>query len=338
MLKIHNNYSLKNNTTFGVDIACDYFAEPQSQEDLEYIISHAKKHDWETCVIGEGSNLLFIKNYEGLIIHPLLMGIEKVDESDSEVLVSVGSGENWDSFVAFCVDNNWFGAENLSLIPGSVGASAVQNIGAYGAEAKDIIEYVEYFDRDEMITKIFANLECEFAYRDSIFKHGRKDQYIITKVVFRLRKNGELKLNYGNVREEFLKSPNQDLRALRSTIVSIRESKLPDPKAHGNAGSYFKNPVISQEKFEKLQKIYSSAPNYPAGSSKVKIPAAWLIEQAEWKGVKDKNVGSWPLQPLVIVNYGKATGKEIYDFSEQIRLSIKEKFDIDLEREVTIIG
>ena len=337
MLKIHTNYSLKNNTTFGVDIACSWFSEPENITELKYIIKYAKERSWKSIVIGEGSNLLFTNHYEGLIIHPLIKGIEIVDESDSEILLRVGAGENWDEFVKFCVQNDWFGAENLSMIPGSVGAAAVQNIGAYGVEAKDIIEYVEVVDKKEMKIAVLSNSACEFAYRDSIFKHVRIGRYIITHTVFKLSKNKNLTLNYGNVKEEFLKSPEQNLISLRNTIISIRESKLPDPELYGNAGSYFKNPVIKEEKYQLLKTTNKSIPSYPASPGKVKIPAAWLIDNAGWKGIREEDVGTWPKQALVIVNYGKATGKEIFAFSESIRKSVEEKFGIDLEREVTVI-
>lgn len=338
MLKIQSNYSLKNNTTFGVDIACNWFAEPKNLAEIEFVTHHAKEQAWTTAVIGEGSNLLFIHPFKGLIIHPIIKGIEKVDESDSEVLLRVGAGENWDDFVAYCVNNNWYGTENLSLIPGSVGAAPVQNIGAYGVEARDIIEYVEAFDTAEMKLEVFSNTSCQFAYRDSIFKHAQKDRYIVAHVVFRLKKTGALILHYGNVKEKFLKEEDQNLLGLRKTIISIRESKLPDPEYYGNAGSYFKNPIIDNELFLLLKSKYGVMPAYPSGKGNFKIPAAWLIENAEWKGVREGDVGTWPQQPLVIVNYGNASGEEIFLFSEKIRESVKEKFGVALEHEVTIIS
>ncbi|MCA1747835.1 MAG: UDP-N-acetylmuramate dehydrogenase, partial [Bacteroidales bacterium] len=252
--------------------------------------------------------------------------------------VKAGAGVNWDTFVEHCVQQKWYGTENLSLIPGSVGAAPVQNIGAYGVEAKDIVEYVEVLDTIEMKPAVLSNAACEFGYRDSVFKHGAQDRYIVTGVVFRLTKNGALLLEYGNVKELFLKTPEQDLQGLRDTIIAIRQSKLPDPEVSGNAGSFFKNPVIGNEQFLQLEADYSTVPNYPAGQHKIKVPAAWLIEQAGWKGAREGDVGTWPLQPLVIVNYGSATGKEIFEFSEKIRISVAEKFNIGLEREVTVIG
>jgi UDP-N-acetylmuramate dehydrogenase len=338
MIQIHQQYSLKNNNTFGLDIVSPLFTEPQNTDELVFALNYSGDRSLDRLVIGEGSNLLFTDPFGGLLIRPLMQGIEKVDESASEVLVKAGAGVNWDTFVAHCVQQKWYGTENLSLIPGSVGAAPVQNIGAYGVEAKDIIEYVEVVDTIAMKPAVLSNAECEFGYRDSIFKHGAHDRYIVTGVVFRLKKMGELLLDYGNVKELFLKAPMQDLQGLRDTIIAIRQSKLPDPEVSGNAGSFFKNPVISKEQFLQIEAEYASVPNYPAGPDRVKVPAAWLIEQSGWKGVREEDVGTWPLQPLVIVNYGAATGKEIFIFSEKIRQSIIEKFNIDLEREVTVIG
>lgn len=338
MLKIYDNHSLKDNTTFGVDIATAYYTEPSTAEELVHAINHARERNWKYYITGEGSNLLFIKNYEGLIIHPLIKGVSVLDTSDSEVLVSAGAGENWDHFVAYCVEQHWHGTENLSLIPGSVGAAPVQNIGAYGVEAKDIITSVEVINTRNMQLEMLSNPACEFGYRDSIFKHGDPEKYIVTGVVFSLKKNAAPILEYGNVKEMFNQRETQDLKNLRETIIDIRSSKLPDPVKTGNAGSFFKNPVISADDFEILQSRYAQVPNYPAGKGRVKIPAAWLIESAGWKGKREGDVGTWPQQPLVIVNYGNATGQQIFDFSEKIRLSIQEKFDIALDREVTVIS
>lgn len=337
MLKIHSSYSLRKNTTFGVDIASTYFAQPKNSEQVRYALGKAKEQNWKIQIIGEGSNLLFAGMYEGLVIHPLILGIEIIDESESEILLRCGSGENWDDLVAYCVGKEWFGLENLSLIPGSVGASAVQNIGAYGVEAKDIIEFVEVLDTVSGEKAIINNADCAFGYRDSIFKHGSKQKYIVTHIVFRLRKKGELKLDYGNVEKEFEKQKEHDIHTLRQTIISIRESKLPDPKLFGNAGSFFKNPVISREQFTDLKKDNPDIPGFSSKALHTKVPAAWLIENSGWKGKREGDVGTWPKQPLVIVNYGNASGREIVDFSEKIRLSVKKKFDIVLEHEVTII-
>lgn len=337
MIKVYQNYSLKHNHTFGVDIASKWFAEPSNLTELKESLEHSQSHGWKVYVIGEGSNLLITKEFEGIIIHPLIRGIEVLDESSSEVLVRAGAGENWDDFVAFCVEKNWYGTENLSLIPGSIGAVPVQNIGAYGTEAKEIIEYVEVLNRETGEVEVLSNTACAFGYRDSIFKHGNRNLYIVIAVVFRLGKKGEFMLDYGKVKEEFLKQSSQTLSTLRDTIISIRESKLPDPEKTGNAGSFFKNPVVSRNKFEELARAYDSIPNYPEGDLRVKIPAAWLIQQSGWKGARKGEVGTWPDQPLVIVNYGNAAGEEIFQFSEMIRNSVSDKFGISLEREVTVL-
>jgi len=337
MVHVYENFSLRNNHTFGVDIASRYYSNPSSVEELEQILNHAKSHQWSYSIIGEGSNLLITDPYPGLLIHPQLKGIKLVDESETEVLVQAGAGENWDNFVAYCVRKNWYGTENLSLIPGSVGAAPVQNIGAYGAEVKEIIEFVEVFDTNDSDSRVLSNASCEFAYRDSIFKHGSKNRFIVCSVVFRLKKQGVLQLDYGNVKEEFLKQNSHDLVDLRNTIISIRNRKLPDPEVTGNAGSFFKNPLISRNAYEILSQDHTGVPGYPNGKNLVKIPAAWLIEKAGWKGVREGDVGTWPHQPLVIVNYGKASGTEIFLFSEKIKNAVSEKFGIELEREVTLV-
>lgn len=338
MLKIHENQSLKDNTTFGVDIATAWYTEPSTAEELAFAINHARERNWKYYITGEGSNLLFTDDYEGLVIHPTIKGISVVDESSSEVLVRAGAGENWDQFVAHSVAQNRYGTENLSLIPGSVGAAPVQNIGAYGVEAKDIIAFVEVLNTRNMQQEVLSNAACEFGYRDSIFKHGDPGKYIVTAVLFSLKKHAELVLDYGNVKETFMQRAQQDLKNLRQTIIDIRSSKLPDPLETGNAGSFFKNPVIRSERFEALMARYPQVPHYPAGKGRVKIPAAWLIETAGFKGVREGDVGTWPNQPLVIVNYGRATGKQIFMFSEKIRLKIEEIFAISMEREVTVIN
>lgn len=337
MLKIHESYSLKKNNTFGADIACSWFTEPKSVNELIFALGHASERSWKVMVLGEGSNMLFVDHFHGIVIHPLFKGIDIVDESGSELLVRAGAGENWDHFAGHCVSKGWYGPENLSLIPGTVGAAPIQNIGAYGAEVKDFIEFVEVLDTAEMKPAILSNAACEFGYRDSLFKHGQPGRYIVTHVIFRLRKKSELRLDYGNVREEFARQERQDLQGLRHAIVSIRQGKLPDPGTYGNAGSFFKNPVVSRLNYTELKDKHPGIPHYPAGDNTVKIPAAWLIENAGWKGVRLGSVGTWPAQPLVIVNYGGATGKEIFEFSEKIKANIESRFGIELEREVTII-
>jgi UDP-N-acetylmuramate dehydrogenase len=337
MSDISENYSLKRHNSFGLDINCRYFYETDSLPELISFFKKGLKPDSRFMILGEGSNVLFTDDYDGTIIHPALRGREIVSEDKNNIVVRVSAGENWDSFVQYCVDNNWSGLENLSLIPGSAGSSPVQNIGAYGVEAKDRIYEVNGFFISNGDHKTFTNKECMFDYRNSIFKQDLKNKYIITSVAFRLDKHPRFVLSYGPVEKEFRKKPEQDLNSLRQTIIEIRQSKLPDPSVLGNAGSFFKNPIITNEIFETLKSNFPAIPFYPSGTEHKKIPAAWLIEQSGWKGVREGNVGSFAGQPLVIVNYGNADGKEIYYFAEKIINSVNEKFEIKLEMEVNII-
>lgn len=338
MRQVHTDYSLQSYNTFQIESTAGYFSEPSNPEELSFLAGYADQRDLEILVIGEGSNLLFRKGFGGLVLHPLMDGINIIDESESELLVRVGAAVNWDNFVATCVENEWFGPENLSHIPGSVGSAPVQNVGAYGREAKDVIEYVEVFDMRSGEITILSNQECQFGYRDSIFKHGNANHFVVMYVVFKLQKKAELLLNYGNVKERFEYKETHKLSTLRETIIEIRNEKLPDPSAIGNAGSFFKNPVIDLSQFNNISNDFSQVPHYPSGNDSVKVPAAWLIDQCGWKGKKEGNVGCWPDQPLVIVNYGQATGEEIYQFSEKIAASVFDKFGISLEREVKVIS
>jgi UDP-N-acetylmuramate dehydrogenase len=337
MSEVFEHYSLKNRNTFGLEVTCRDFFEATGVRDLLAFFQKGLGSDARFMIIGEGSNILFTQDYEGTIIHPDLRGTEIVSETDDKILISAQAGENWDDFVKYCVKKNWSGLENLSFIPGTVGSSPVQNIGAYGVEAKDRIHEVEGYFIESGEHRIFPNHECRFAYRNSIFKHELKNRFLITSVTFSLDKHPRFELSYGPVENEFLKKPLQNLSSLRQTIIEIRKSKLPDPSKLGNAGSFFKNPVISNSDFQILQSRFPEIPSYPAGAGLTKIPAAWLIERAGWRGVREGNTGTYPSQPLVIVNYGKATGKEIYGFAGKISASVKEIFGIQLEMEVTVL-
>jgi UDP-N-acetylmuramate dehydrogenase len=337
MSEIFEHYSLKNRNTFGLDVSCRYFFEATNLSDLHSFFKDGSRPLDRLMILGEGSNILFTKDYDGTIIHPALKGIEKLSEDSQNVMVKAMAGENWDDFVKYCVKKNWSGLENLSLIPGSVGSSPIQNIGAYGAEVKDSIFEVEGFFIETGEEKTFPNHECRFAYRNSIFKQELKKRFLITSVTFNLFKIHHFKLGYGQVEKEFLKKPVQDLASLRQTIIEIRESKLPDPSKTGNAGSFFKNPVIQNSKFKILRSRFRDVPSYSAGEDQTKIPAAWLIEQAGWKGVREGNTGTYPSQPLVIVNYGGASGREIFLFARRIMDSVKEKFGLELEMEVNLV-
>lgn len=335
---LKHNFPLKDLNSFKISVKTSLFSAPR---DLEQMVHLTKDYDFEKLpfmVLGEGSNLLFTGDYQGLILKPDFHGIRQLSEDKQSVMVEIGAGENWDSWVQYALRKGWYGLENLSLIPGSVGASPVQNIGAYGVELKDRFSSLEAWDLKENKVVQLSAEECGFGYRDSIFKSKYPNRYVIIRVVFRLKKTPELQLGYGPVREEFQRVGGSGPGDLRSVIISIRKGKLPDPADYGNAGSFFKNPVIPVQLKEDLQKSFGEMPGYPVEKTdRIKVPAAWLIEKAGWKGRRKGNVGSWPGQPLVIVNYGSATGQEILDFSENIRHDIHLKFGILLEREVKVV-
>lgn len=335
---IQENYSLREHNTFGLDISTKFFFEGRTQDELLMFIKDGYLEKGPFLIIGEGSNILFTRDFEGLVIHPLLKGIQIMQEQTDQIIVRVNAGENWDDFVKYTMDKGWGGIENLSYIPGSVGASPVQNIGAYGVEIKDRIISLEGINIPEKKPEIKLNRDCRFNYRNSIFKQELKNKFIITSVIFQLDRNPKLIVDYDIVRREFEKKKDKNPFTLRQTILEIRSKKLPDPEKYGNAGSFFKNPMIDLHLYNKLKEKYSDLPSYPAGHNEyVKIPAAWLIECAGFKGVREGNTGSYPLQPLVIINYGEASGKEILDFSEKIKQSVRNIFGIELEREVNII-
>lgn len=339
-MKIQENYSLKNDNTFGVDVSAKYFADVTSEEELIEVLQFGKKQSLSPLFLGGGSNVLFTKDFDGLVIQLNLKGITEAFLNDEEVLVTSKAGENWHEFVQFCLDKNYGGLENLSLIPGNVGTSPMQNIGAYGREIKDTFVSCKVLNIETLKTDTFTNEECKFGYRESIFKRERKGEFVILEVTFKLTwKNHQLKTEYGAIKTELEKMgiENPTIQEISAVVINIRQSKLPDPKILGNAGSFFKNPSITKNQFLEVQKKYLDMPNYPNGDL-VKIPAGWLIEQCGWKGKQIGNVASHELQALVIVNKtGKATGQEIYDFSAQIIDSVVEKFGIELEREVNIL-
>lgn len=333
------DFPLKAHNSFCINVHASLFAAPRSMKHLGLLMEQYDYKDNPSMVIGEGTNLLFTRNYDGLILKPAIKGIRLLAEESDHVLVEVGAGENWDQWVKYALHKGWYGIENLSLIPGSVGASPVQNIGAYGVEMKDRFAWLEAWDRKEGKTVRLEPEKCHFGYRTSIFKSEYPDRYIITHVVFTLLKIPDLQLDYGPVRKAFQSAGGSTPEDLREVIISIRSSKLPDPATFGNAGSFFKNPVIPVRTFEPLQRENPEIPSYTThDESLIKVPAAWLIEKSGWKGKRQGNVGSWPGQPLVIVNYGGASGQEIFDFSEEIRQDVHRKFGILLEREVNIIG
>lgn len=329
-------YSLLSHNTFGIDVSAERFQEYASVEELKTLIAQGALTT-PFLHIGGGSNLLFAKDYDGLVLHSRIEGIEVMEEDDRSVSVRVGAGVVWDDFVGYCVEHGWYGTENLSLIPGEVGASAVQNIGAYGVEVKDLIISVETVNIHGE-ERVYAVEECGYAYRDSIFKRPENKSVFVTYVCFRLSKEEHYTLDYGTIRQELEKYPALTLPVLRKVIIDIRESKLPDPKVMGNAGSFFMNPVIPVAQFEKLKEQYSGMPSYPAGEGKVKVPAGWLIEQCGFKGKSHGPVGVYEKQALVLVNLGEARGHEIALVAESIRTAVKDRFGIEIMPEVKYVG
>jgi len=337
---MQENFSLKPFNTFGVEAKAKYFVEVNTVEELIKTLKHAHIQTLPLLFLGGGSNILFTKDFEGLAIQLNLKGISEEFLNENQVLVTTKAGENWHEFVMFCLNKNYGGLENLSLIPGNVGTSPMQNIGAYGTEIKDHFVNCKVLNLKTLEVENFDLEKCRFGYRDSIFKQEGKNQYVILEVSFKLTtQNHTIKTEYGAIKSELenLGIINPTIQDVSKAVINIRQSKLPDPKKIGNAGSFFKNPTISLAQFEDLKLKFDNIQGYPNGNF-VKVPAGWLIEQCGWKGKQIGNVASHQLQSLVIINAtGNATGKEIFDFSTLIIDSVKEKFGIELEREVNIL-
>lgn len=337
---MQENFSLRPYNTFGVDARAKYFTEVQTLEQLREAISYSKDHHLQILFLGGGSNILLTRDFDGIAIRLSLKGISEEDLNENEVLVTAKAGENWHEFVMYTLEKNYGGLENLSLIPGNVGTSPMQNIGAYGTEIKDIFVSCTVLDLEDLELKTFSLEECHFGYRDSVFKQEGKGRYVILEVSFKLTKKDHLiKTEYGAIKAELENAGiiHPTIQDISQAVIHIRQSKLPDPKETGNAGSFFKNPTIPLTQFEDLKQKFENIPGYPNGNE-VKVPAGWLIEQSGWKGKQIGNVASHKLQALVIVNAtGNATGKEIFDFSTEIINSVREKFGIELEREVNIL-
>ena len=337
-MNIQYNYPLLAHNTFGMDVEASVFVEYESVTELKEILLHQLCPEGKWLHIGGGSNLLFTGDFDGMILHSAIKGFEVVSENEDEVLVRAGAGEVWDDFVAYTVEKGWYGAENLTLIPGEVGASAVQNIGAYGVEAKDLIVKVDTLEVETGKERVFENEACGYAYRESVFKHALKGKYIVTHVTYRLFKKPSYRLDYGNVRAELEKRGCElTLENVRRTIIDIRESKLPDPKVQGNSGSFFMNPIVPRPLFEELLSKYPSIPFYEVDAERVKIPAAWMIDQCGWKGKQLGHAGVHSKQALVLVNCGEATGQEIIALSEEIQRSVLDKFGVRISPEVNFI-
>ena len=341
-MQIQSNFSLKPYNTFGIDTRTRYFSAFSDIEQLKELTTHAAAGtgpQLKTFILGGGSNILFTKDFDGLVLKNNARGITKINEDDEYVCVKVGAGENWHQFVLYCIQNGWQGIENLSLIPGNVGASPMQNIGAYGVEIKEVFLGLNAFHRHERIVQKFDIGDCEFGYRESVFKKKYKDQFVILDVTYRLNKFPKYNTSYGAVEAELerMKVTNLNIAAISRAIINIRTLKLPDPAAIGNAGSFFKNPSVSKEKFKDLKAGFQNIVGYENADGTIKLAAGWLIEQCGWKGFRHGDAGCYEKQALVLVNYGGATGKEIYDLSDEIFRSVQNKFGVDLEREVNII-
>jgi UDP-N-acetylmuramate dehydrogenase len=331
------NVSLKKYNTFGIEATARHFAVFSSADELASLLDQAPE---PVVVLGGGSNILLLGDVAGTVLINGIKGIDLVDEDDRYLYVRVGAGENWHGFVEYCLDRDWAGVENLSLIPGSVGAAPMQNIGAYGVELKEVFHELEAWDLQDGKVKMFTLNDCRFGYRDSVFKNEYKDRFIILTVTFRLHREPVFHTQYGAIREELDKMNIRKLtiRAIADAVVRIRTAKLPDPAVIGNAGSFFKNPSIRDAQFSELKTSFPDMVGYPdPASAMTKLAAAWLIEQCGWKGYRRGDAGCHDRQALVLVNYGGATGREIYDLSEDILRSVQQRFGVTLEREVNII-
>lgn len=349
-MKDFQNYSLLAHNTFGIDAKCKRFLEYDSEDEARQLVAGLSESDKPLLILGGGSNLLLTGDYQGTVVHSAIKGIQvfssaqeclgmEQEDSADEVYLRCGSGETFDDVVAFAVEHGLHGAENLSLIPGEVGASAVQNIGAYGVEAKDIIYKVEAVEIATGRVVAFDNAQCEYGYRQSRFKREWKDKFLITHVVYRLSRTFSPHLDYGNIRSSLaakgIESPTAG--QLREVIIEIRNAKLPDPKVQGNAGSFFMNPVVARAKYEELEKLYPGMPHYTIDEDHEKIPAGWMIDQCGWKGKSLGRAGVHDKQALVLVNRGGATGEEIVSLCEAVRKDVRRKFGIDIHPEVNLI-
>lgn len=332
------NCPMVGKNTFGMDVKADRWIEYSSQEELCELLLHKERWSFPLLHIGAGSNLLFSGDFKGTVLHSGIKGIELVAEDENCVWVRVGAGVVWDDFVAYAVDREWYGAENLSYIPGEVGASAVQNIGAYGAEAKDLIDTVETVEIATAKVKVFRNEECGYAYRESVFKKDLKGKFVVTHVTYKLSKHPVFNLEYGNIRTRLEKTGKEvSLRLVRDVIIEVRKEKLPDPAVQGNAGSFFMNPVIAKELYQELLVKYPDMPHYVVDENRVKVPAGWLIERSGWKGKALGRAAVHDKQALVLVNLGGASGREVMDLAKAVVDTVRDLFGIELHPEVNFI-
>jgi UDP-N-acetylmuramate dehydrogenase len=339
-MQIRENISLRPYNTFGIDAMARQFAVFGSVDELKELMNVPQPESGKRMVLGGGSNILLTGDYDGLVLKNEIMGIEVVKEDEDHIYVKAGAGENWHRFVMHCVEKEYAGLENLSLIPGNVGASPMQNIGAYGVEIKEVFHELEAYHIEDGTIHIFSAPDCEFGYRESVFKRRYKDRFVIASVTYRLSRKPHFNTSYGAIKEELERMGVQELsiRAISDAVIRIRSSKLPDPKETGNAGSFFKNPLIPNDQFTQLKEAFPNIVAFPAGNAQTKLAAGWLIEQCGWKGFRRGDAGCYPKQALVLVNYGSATGHEVFTLSEEIIASVKKKFGVELEREVNIVG
>jgi UDP-N-acetylmuramate dehydrogenase len=339
-MKIFTDVALKKYNTFGLNYTADYVIHIRNEKEATKLFNGTLSWKKPLLIVGGGSNLLFTGDFKGTILFPDIRGVrvEHLDHDKGIVNVSAGAGVNWDDFVEWTVKNGFGGLENLSLIPGKVGASPVQNIGAYGVEVKELIIKVKTISINDGSTRIFNNKDCEFGYRNSIFKNSAKGKYLVTRVYFCLETKPQLNLKYESLKEEVIKLGGETLKNVRQAVINIRKSKLPDPEIIANAGSFFKNIVVEDSQAEHLKKEYPEMPLYEDRTGYKKLASGWLIDRCGWKGKRKGDAGVHDKQALVIINYGNATGKEIYELSEEIRKSVMQKFGVDMEREAEVIG
>lgn len=335
---ITENKSLKKLNTFNIAANAAYFTNLNNEGDFEELVEHKIYKEKPHFILGGGSNILFTQNFNGLVIHNNIKGIKILKETESEVYVKFGAGEIWHNCVLYCIENGFAGVENLSLIPGYIGAAPMQNIGAYGVELKDVFENLQALNLQTGEIETFNNADCNFGYRESIFKNKVKDKFIISSVTLKLQKQPTFNISYGSIEKTIAESGVEELsiKAISDAVIKIRQSKLPNPKVIGNAGSFFKNPVVENEIALNINKQYPNMPHYPAGE-KTKIPAGWLIDQCGFKGKVVGETGTYKNQALVLVNHGNASGSEVLAFSKQIQKTVFNKFGIALQREVNVV-
>ncbi|WP_259015616.1 UDP-N-acetylmuramate dehydrogenase [Emticicia fluvialis] len=338
-MTVQTNVSLKPYNTFGLEATAKYFVEVSGIEQLHAILNDPAFQQTERLILGGGSNLLLTQDFNGIVIKIAIKGIEKIKEDEENIWLKAGAGEVWHDLVMYCVNNEYAGVENLSLIPGTVGAAPMQNIGAYGVEIKEVFESLEAIEIKTGNIKTFTKEECRFGYRESIFKHEAKGRYVIINVTFKLCKAPVFQVAYGAIQETLaaMNVETLSIKAISEAVISIRQSKLPNPAEIGNAGSFFKNPEIPKAQFDLLKERFPSVPSYPVNENTVKVPAGWLIEQAGWKGQRFGQVGVHTKQALVLVNYGGGKGNEIKELSQKIQQSVLEQFGIQLQAEVNFV-